>query len=329
MKLPIRFFLIAVAAVCMSAFLGCSKQQFGIASQSQEFGQSVTFNTQVDVLWVIDTSSSMKRHQELLASQMGSFVSELNQTGLNYQIAVTTMDMGASGARGRLIAKAGTPVVLTASSPGLVSILSDRLIAGESGSPVERGLEAMSAALQGALIPHNSNFGFLRPNALLVVVFLTDEEDQSPEGDYDQLLDGLRPPLPYGDRSWLVHVMGVMPNDPSCMSAQWGHSSVAYRYISLAEASGGVAESICDADLRRAVTNMRARILEVMTEYPLGSRLPIVESIKVYVDGKPIEKSTANGWSYLAAKNSIRFHGSAVPKPNSKIKVEYDPAGLK
>ena len=73
-----------------------------------KFSQSASFITDVDVLWVIDTSGSMAPRQAGLASQVGSFVSKLNSTRLNYQMAVTTMDMSSSGERGRFLAQAGS-----------------------------------------------------------------------------------------------------------------------------------------------------------------------------------------------------------------------------
>lgn len=323
-----RMMLGALAALAVASASACSPANFGVAPASEEFAQSVTYAKDVDVLWMIDTSTSMDKHQNLLAAQMGIFVDSLNETGLNYQVAVTTMDMGSSGEKGRFVAQSGTPAILTAQTPDLKNVLSNRLRLGANGSPVERGQEALKAALTAPNITTGANKGFLRPNSLLVVVFLSDEEDQSANQDYAAFLDEIRPPLATGERSWVSHVMGVMPNDPSCTTAEWGYSSVAYRYMSLATASGGVSESICDADLRRALTNVKARILEIATEYKLD-RKPIVSTIQVVVNGQPVPKDSVNGWSYIAEKNSIRFHGNAVPKPGSGIRVNFDPEGLK
>ena len=80
MKTSKALFTLAVAAGLLGA-AGCNQQQFGLAAQSQEFGQKAMYNTQVDVLWVIDTSSSMDTHQNLLADQMGLFVDAMNVIG--------------------------------------------------------------------------------------------------------------------------------------------------------------------------------------------------------------------------------------------------------
>lgn len=306
----------------------CSGQNFSVEEGSSNFGQQVTYSTEVDVLWVVDTSSSMAKRQAEVAKQIPIFIDGLNATGLDYQIGVTTMDMSGSGARGRLIAQSGTPLVLKKTTANVLGLLAGRIQAGENGSPVERGREAMMTALNLSSVGQ-TNAGFLRENALLNVIFLTDEEDESDNSlNYANLLDALKPPLPLGDRSWVAHFIGVASNDPSCQTSEWGFSSPGTRYMSLATASGGTNESICDADFRRALTNVKSRVLERLTEFPLD-RAPVVASIKVFVDGLAVPKSETNGWSYRSATKTIRFHGDAIPKAGARINVTFDPEGLK
>jgi hypothetical protein len=311
---------VAAIAITMSA---CSAQQFNVESQNQSFGEKVIYSTQVDVLWVIDTSSSMDVHQNLLAKQVGIFVDGLNATQLDYQMAVTTMDMSASGERGKFI---GTPSIINSQTPNLTSVLGQRLQVGGNGSQLERGLQGMQSALSSPLST-GLNKGFLRPNSLLVVIFLSDEDDQSAPADYGKFLDQIRPPLASGERSWVAHFMGVIPNDPSCLTSQWHYSSPGLAYIALAKESDGVSQSICSADFVGALTNVKARVLEYVTEYKLD-KAPLTTSIKVYVDGLLVPQNDTNGWSYYQIGNSIRFHGTAVPKPGSLIDVKFTPAQL-
>lgn len=318
----------AVVALAGSFLVACGKQNFSVEEASTNFGQQVTYNTQVDVLWIVDTSSSMSKHQELLATQVPVFLEGLNATGLDYQIGVTTMDMSSTGAGGRLLAQAGTAKILNMSTPNLAALLAGRLKAGENGSPVERGREALMAALDQSH-PGMANEGFLRPNSLLNVIFLTNEEDQSDGAiDYVAALDRIKPILPLGDRSWISHFMGVVSGDGACRTAEWGFSSPGMKYIDLSTASGGAKESICDADFKRALTNVRSRVLEVLTEFPLD-RDPVIASIRVRVDGIEVPQNEVNGWTYRESANSIRFHGTAIPKAGSRIKVDFDPEGLK
>lgn len=316
------------AAMTVFATAACSNQKFGLQEADSNFGQQVTYNTQVDVLWVVDTSGSMAKHQTALATQVPVFLDGLNATGLDYQIGVTTMDMSGSGQRGRLIAQNGTPTILKKTTPNLLPVLQGRLQAGEAGSPVERGREAMVTALS-ATGAGQMNAGFLRENSLLVVILLSNEEDDSDDGvNYISYLDTLKPVLPLGDRSWVAHFIGVVPTDPTCKTAEWNYISPGLRYMNLASASGGVSEPICGADFARALTNVRSRVLEMLTEFPLD-RKPNESTIKVMVDGVSIPRSDVNGWSYRASANSIRFHGAAIPKAGARIHVTFDPEGLK
>ena len=73
---------------------------------------------------------------------------------------------------------------------------------------------------------------------------------------------------------------------------------------------------------------MNKRLTELLVEFPLD-RKPLVETIVVSVNGKIITKSEIDGWTYFEANNSIRFHGNAVPGPDSTINVDFEPEGLK
>jgi hypothetical protein len=307
--------------------VSCSKQQFALEMGVASFSQKASFITDVDILWVIDTSGSMAPRQEGLAAQVGPFVAKLNATRLNYHMAVTTMDMSASGEKGRFLAQAGTPAVLTAQTPNLVSTLQGRIKAGASGSLLEKGMESVKTALSGP-VATGVNAGFLRPNSLLVVIFLSDENDKSTVFDDVGFFNSIHAPLPYGDKSWVVQFLGVTPTDPTCQTTGWGYSDPGTRYINLANASGGAAESICDNDFGRALTNVNQRLTSLLVEFLLG-RKPLVATIQVTVNGMIVQKSDVDGWSYFEPNNSIRFHGTAVPGPDSNIHVDFEPEGLK
>ena len=306
---------------------GCSQQSYSMPPSNLAFAQQVKYAKGVDVLWVLDDSGSMSPRQAMLAAQVPDFVMALNNSGLDYQMAVTTMDMSVTGERGKFLAQAGTPTILNAGTPNLNAVLSARLQPGGNGSPVERGEESMQAALNLSQ-QASGNQGFLRPNALLVVIFLSDEDDSSAAVDYKTYLDQVRPPLASGERSWISNFMGIVPNDPECKTSTWNFTDPGLKYIQLATDSGGTSESICSGDLRQALTNVRARILEVVTEYHLD-RDPMVSSITVVVNGQSVATDATNGWTYDAAKNAVVFHGTAIPVAGSTINVNFSPAGEK
>ena len=75
-------------------------------------------------------------------------------------------------------------------------------------------------------------------------------------------------------------------------------------------------------------------------QFPLQS-IPDIDTIRVFVEGKPVPKSTeevdgdrgsityGDGWSYYAAENSIEFHGGAIPDYGAEVRIYYRPlAGM-
>ncbi|MCM2281854.1 MAG: hypothetical protein NDI61_08410 [Bdellovibrionaceae bacterium] len=319
----------AAGLALMLSLGGCAGQKFGLAPESKTFGHKVEYNTEVDVLLVIDTSGSMAQHQEQLAAQIPDFVAALDRTRLDYRVAVTTMDMGNGGAKGRFVAGPGkAPAVLPFHYPDLSRVLSERVRLGELGGTVERGLQAMKAALTSPNLEYD-NAGFLRKDSLLAVVFLSNEEDESVPDDYISFLDKLKPMLATGERSWISHFIGVLPNDKSCNSARWNYRDPGMKYMALAQASGGRSESICSADLHMAVDKIKSRIIEIVTEYSLGDRAANPETIKVYVNGQLLAEDSINGWTFNESRNSITFHGTGVPLPGSMIHVDFTPEGIK
>ncbi|MBI5487766.1 MAG: hypothetical protein HY905_10575 [Deltaproteobacteria bacterium] len=60
---------------------------------------------------------------------------------------------------------------------------------GESGCGIEQPLEALRRALIVQSVPGGCNEGFLRPDSLLVLIVLTDEDDMSIDPDHFDMLD--------------------------------------------------------------------------------------------------------------------------------------------
>lgn len=241
-------------------------------------------------------------------------------------MAVVTTSMGGDNPDGgRFI---GSPKYVTSKTPDLINNLKARMIVGEAGSNLERGLESMERALSSGYLA-NEGKGFFRNDALLVVVALSDEDDFSKSNSsagisyYTNFLDGLKTPWVDGSRSWMFSFIGVLSLTSQCKTFN-DFASAGLSYIGLADVSGGVKESICSTNLASSVSNIRARIFQILTDFKL-SKLPVVESIVVTINGQAVPRSSENGWQYLEASNSIRFYGSAVPAADAAIKVDFKP----
>ncbi|MBU0611790.1 MAG: hypothetical protein KKI08_28195, partial [Armatimonadetes bacterium] len=184
----------------------------------------------VDLLFMIDNSGSMEQEQELLRRQFPKLIEALRSPKLgnqipNVHIGVVSSDLGAgqyglpscevSGGDGGKLQNTPRLAGCTGPSDPWISYIDGVTnIPGCSGDPVECvksafgciaqlgilgcGFEAQLESARRALDPKlNINPGFIRPNAFLAVVFVTDEDDCSARDPqlFDPQQQGLTDPL--------------------------------------------------------------------------------------------------------------------------------------
>jgi hypothetical protein len=177
--------------------------------------------TPADILFVVDNSGSMADEQENLAQNFQAFIDGLNAGTGDYQLAVVSTDQGRGNDRCNADTECGglaefffegpyrywndedrsgcttlptehgcfrrpaeqTPVIAIndqTAPEDVVARFQDAVRVGSCGTGTEEGLQAMQQALRFAE-PGGCNAGFLRPDANLVVVLVSDEPDQSLE----------------------------------------------------------------------------------------------------------------------------------------------------
>ncbi|MCB0394951.1 MAG: hypothetical protein KDD25_10345, partial [Bdellovibrionales bacterium] len=236
-----------------------------------------------------------------------------------FHMALTTMDMGSGGEKGKFV---GDTKVLSRNTANLKSKFSDLIRQGESGSSLERGIGAAAAALTEPLIS-SVNTGFLRLGSLLAIIFISNEDDhssQSPE-DLANLLDTIRPEGDFG-RNWIVNYIGITEPDGYCRTSG-NYSDPGDRYMDLVDFSNGVQENICEENLSPALSNLKKRIVSQLTQFKLKDNADEA-TIVVTNNGKKVKKNPENGWSYNSGKNAVAFHGSAIPSADDVIRIKYD-----
>ncbi len=305
--------------------LACSQQQFAVPPAQQNFPQTVTYNNKVDVLIMVDNSLSMDLYQNRLAAQANDLIDSLNQFAMDYHIAVVTSDSISGGNGGKFLGT--SPKFLTAATPNLKSLLQARINAGTDGHDVEQGIASIKKSLSANYLA-TEGAGFLRSDALLAIVAMTSEDDNS-SGSYNDdiaFLDALKPPGKTAKQNWILNFIGVDNLDSVCTSSTTSdYKEPGLRYLALANHSGGKVESICESTLAMATENIRSRIVQIMTDFVLD-KVPLVDSITVIVNGVPVAQDNVNGWEYVPEGNFIRFHGTSVPKATDGISVNFQPA---
>ena len=196
---------------------GCQEYLFApVCPQSVEETQLVATPVTpkpVDILFVVDNSGSMADEQERLATNFDAFLDQLSAAPFaDYRIAVVSTDLiTADGEQGGLQFPSWNaqapynyqstnddgcqPVGIPhgcfrgpTASERIISSTMDRtqqlaafrsnIKLGSCGIGVEQGLAASVQALE-LTGPNECNNGFLRNDANLVLIFVSDEEDQS------------------------------------------------------------------------------------------------------------------------------------------------------
>jgi hypothetical protein len=306
-----------------------------LAEQTDAFVQEP--EAKVDVLFVVDNSGSMMEEQQNLGANFAAFLSAASNAGVDYRIGVTTTGMDASpggwsvcpggadgGENGRLFPVTGaTPRVITRQTPNAAAVFATNTQVGVCHWN-EQGLEGAYRALSTPLLhsvddprtalPNDGNGGFLRADARLAIIFVTDEEDFSPQpvSFYETYLRALKD----NDPSKLSVSAIAGPADlATCSTA----SSSGTRYIQLAQATGGVVESICTPNWAESLKKLSSTTFGPKRIFPLTDEPADTTQIAVKVDGHPV----TSGWTYDAATNSIVFQEGAAPLPGAYIEVIY------
>lgn len=262
-----------------------------------------------DVLFVIDNSCSMEEEQSSLGSNLSSFVAFADAQNVDYRIAVTTTDVDPTGAQGAFV---GTTRVITRATPNREQVFQENVAQGIYGAVAEQGLEGAYLALSDPKI-NTSNAGFLRPEARLSVIFISDEEDQSsrPRAFYESFFRGVK-----SDPSMVTTSAIVGTTNPECVSPT-GVGDYAPRYLEVARATGGVTESICSPNWGQALTNIGQNTFGIRRSFPLSST-PEVSTLVVRVDGTPLP---ASAFSYQAVRNLVELN--QAPAVGSQVELAY------
>jgi hypothetical protein len=277
----------------------------------------------VDVLFVVDDSGSMSEEQAAMAANLNSFFAPAALVQASYQLGLTSTDMAFGNPQaGRL---RGTPPVLTGLTPNLLTTLSQRIVGlGVNGDGTEQTLAPAVAALTPPLAT-GLHAGFLRDDATLAIVGVSDADDQSPlpVSTYAVLLGSLKGPNAVSFSAFTP----LMANAPVGCAYDLGPGT---RTLSAVTALRGVSEEICSANWATAMANLGGRVFGPRLDYTL--RAPVSGgSVSVSINGMAVAPTTSGGstvWTFSAATNTLTFASLYAPTPGQTVTVSYPVACL-
>jgi hypothetical protein len=271
-----------------------------------------------DILWVIDNSCSMYDEQARLISNLSRFVGYADSLQSDYQMGVIVTDSRSSQA-GVLEECYPHPRIIGHDYPEREAAFRCVFEVGTNGPYLEAGLGAARQALlraQDTLDMTNPNAGFLRADASLAIVIMSDEEDQSIESN--ELLRDYFFSIK-GRNRVKVHAIAGPTREACPLSSR---ADPGYRYEWMTRQTGGQFHSICLEDWGPVLESLGLNVFQPIDEWQL-SQAAVPSSVSVTVDGVPVIWNENSGFTYDASTNSVRFHGAAIPGPGERIDVNY------
>ena len=298
--------------------------QFGIAhlgaSHADQFAQNG--NNATDILFVVDNSGSMSSEQSSLAVNFASFVQIVEALDMDYQIGVTTTDVGDAGQL------EGTTRIVTPNTPDPAGAFASNVNLGTSGSGTERGLDGGYLALSSPNTDFGGyNDGFLRDEAGLRLIMVSDEQDQSTllnNGDpaaYVSWFQGLKA---NPEHAVISDISGGLTG----CSGGGGVASSGSDYVQASAMTGGISASICDPNWVSTLSALAWLSQSFADTFEL-SETPVVDTIEVRLSADGVTWVPIYvGWEYDPALNAVVFDLDHVPDNGDSIEVEYAVLGV-
>ena len=368
---------ILMAATLIATVAGSIACEEAVLRRPPEVSDVYTQNVaaSVDILWMIDNTPTMIEEHEALAASFNSFIAQLDSSAVNYRVGVITADANErgvlrTGAANKAIHQAAgvhwphpEPTYdipyITPETEDPQAAFTQMVAVGIWGAWKEQGMETTTMALgigpgwNGLSQPNppSANQDFLRHDAALFIIMVSDEDDMSygPVQYYYRAISSYKGRGNDG-RISVSAIVGPPPqpgveDDPGgCHEADRGSAVWGARYIELASLTGGVATSICEdfneslATLSYAAAGLSQKFGPLSRPHNPMARIICDDAYNdrpfcVKVNEVPVPYGRPNGWELLeeqvggVTQSYIFFYGDAVPPPQSKISITYLAAG--
>ena len=253
-------------------------------------------SNQTDVLWVINDTASMADEMAGLQNAVlwSSFFDILAVLDIDWHMGViTTTEHWLRGA---------VPI-MTPATPDVEAAFLDAITIPANGTD-ETGLAASVAALTPPLAaPGGANDGFLREDAGLRVIYVDDEDDESPDpvADYVTILQSLKVNPD--------HVILGAVVDPAN----------AVRYQQAVSNTGGVLDSLTNPNWVNLLNDLAWLCLCIQDTFEL-SQIPVEETLEVWINGVPVYV----GWYFDVVLNAVVFDPDYMPDTGDIVSITYN-----
>ena len=255
----------------------------------------------VDILWVIDTSGSMYRYDAQPMAGIEAMMNALPESG--WRLVMMSNDPA------RAVLESQFPLV-----PG-----DDIDDAMDMYNAMHRGgrEEGFDAAYE-YLVNNSYATTWLRPDAALLVVFVSDEEEQSDQYMIDVVDWTNWYSTQRGGSAFMSSIVNVEQADSLCTSPP-SVIDIGDRYMEATNFFGGVIVDICDEDWAPGVTDATSDVepfeLIKLTYVPVRE-----DTMRVFVNG-----ALNWDWYYDSVDNSVHFTVIPLAHDHVDVAYHYDP----
>lgn len=273
----------------------------------EKFLQSSSQTKKLDIVWIIDNSGSMSDEQTALGLNFSAFINEFIKKDVDFKMAITTTDVSSWDKKGKMVTGSDVKLTSAAARANETQFKTDfrtLVKVGTLGSGFEKGLEASEGFMQ----KYASTF--VRSDAYLAVVVLSDEEDQSSKSvsHYTDYLKNFK------SEAGLVKVYSIV--DTGKTNSGTGITTGFQRYADASKNTAGKVSNIRD-DFYKSLSAMGDSIINLLDSFALANN-PVPGTLRVYVNG--IETSDH---TFDASSRSIKFNVNQVPPVGSEVTVYY------
>jgi len=271
----------------------------------------------VDVLWTIDNSCSMADEQSALTQNFLTFMNFFLGSGLDYHVGVISTDDDDAAHQGRL-QEVALARWIDDETQDPISVFAGMASLGTSGHSDESGRATTYRAIE--LKKDTYNDGFIREEAGLHIIVISDEQDSSSndpisKGEFISYLNTLKPTEEMVTFSSIVQP----PNCGFC-----GGGSAGTHYIDVTNSVGGILWDINEPDWSTVLEQLGVQAAGLKREFFL-SELPVIDTIEVWIEenGAVFQFLEGDDWTYNVNRNSVVFN-EYIPDPLSEIYITYD-----
>jgi len=299
------------------------------------------------MLFCVDNSGSMADKQQVLADSVNTFIGLFVTGGVDFHIGIVTTDTDSTDAtywskrlpnyitpnRGRLLSRY-TEKFLTKNSSNVTDKMKANAKVGTSGSGDEQCFNSMLYALGDTMLASGGyNEGFVRDDALLSMIVISDEDEDIKNGEgvagriarMKSRISAVKGPNSRGySFDFVINKTAAKPANAVTYPLSSGVNPYPNFYLAAADAFVAKTYDVLKnfgSDLSKIGSDI---VTQAQSSFKLSNKPNPVSSIVVKLDGKIVAADPVDGYVYDASNNTISLKGAALQaSPGASLTIDY------